>query len=173
MNEIWKDIVGYEGFYQVSNLGRVRSLKCIKRTIFNNSGYEIVNLKVKRKQKNKLVHRLVAETFIPNPFNKEQVNHKDGNKKNNSVDNLEWCSRHENMVHAYKQGLRDKTNSIEAMKKASSNKIVVSNEFKTITFNCQNDLRKYFSKGSSWVSDKIRKYGNVFYYNGYRIEVYK
>ena len=116
MEEIWKDIKNYEGLYQVSNLGQIRRIKFInnitekdKITIisqgFQNSGYLKVCLYKNDKMKNKLVHRLVAETFIPNPNNLPFVNHKDGNKQNNKVDNLEWCTQSENMKHAYKNGL--------------------------------------------------------------------
>lgn len=116
MTEIWKDIKGYEGLYQVSNLGRVKSLDIVDRLgrkhksnikyqNDNGNGYLIVNLKHNGKQKNHLVHRLVAEAFIENPENKKEVNHIDGDKLNNRVDNLEWVSRSENLKHAFKLGL--------------------------------------------------------------------
>jgi hypothetical protein len=91
--EIWKDIIGYEGCYQVSNLGRVKSL--IRGIILKpliNLGYACVYLHNKCSKKNCLVHRLVAKAFIPNPNGYEQVNHKDENKANNMVENLEWCT---------------------------------------------------------------------------------
>lgn len=97
-NEIWKDIKGYEGLYQVSNLGNVRSLgnnKKRKEKILKLSqtpkGYQIVYLSNKNQGKNYYIHRLVASAFIPNPNNLPQVNHKDEIKTNNMVDNLEWC----------------------------------------------------------------------------------
>lgn len=97
--EIWKDIEGYEGLYQVSNKGRVKSLN-YKRTgkegILSSSptssGYLIVNLCKNKKQKPFYIHRLVAKAFLPNPNNLPQVNHKDENKENNTVYNLEWCT---------------------------------------------------------------------------------
>ena len=107
MIEVWKDIPDYEELYQISNYGNIKNKKRnnylkggIKR------GYREVILFKNNKNNYKLVHRLVAENFIPNPDNLPQVNHKDGNKLNNNLDNLEWCSRSENMKHAYKLGLQ-------------------------------------------------------------------
>lgn len=106
-NEVWKDIIGYEGVYQVSNLGNVKSLErkrfngrvlvnkksqIMKQYILKN-GYCSTRLYKDGKSKNHLIHRLVAIAFIPNPQNLPQVNHKDENKGNNCVDNLEWCDR--------------------------------------------------------------------------------
>ena len=93
--EIWCQIKGYEGQYQVSDQGRVKSLKFGKERIRKPSrdtyGYLFVNLCKNGEKKMYLVHRLVAKTFIPNPYNLQEVNHKDENKTNNSVQNLEWC----------------------------------------------------------------------------------
>lgn len=116
MEEIWKDIQGYEGLYQVSNLGRVKSLarldtrgqrvsEKILKLGKHRAGYFRVNLYKNGKMKQYLVHRLVALAFIPNPENKEQVNHIDGNKQNNVIENLEWCTHSENIQHAYRTGL--------------------------------------------------------------------
>lgn len=100
-NEIWKDIIGFEGLYQVSNLGRVRSLdrttshncfikgKILKTRIHKD--YVVIQLSEHNKCTSKQVHRLVAETFLENPNNLPQVNHKDENPLNNVVENLEWC----------------------------------------------------------------------------------
>lgn len=112
MKEIWKDIVGYERLYQISNLGRVKSLnyngtkkeKVLKPTL-NDNGYYVVYLYKNKRRKTIRVHRLVAETFISNSKNKPQVNHKDGNKQNNGVENLEWCTNQDNVRHAVKNGL--------------------------------------------------------------------
>lgn len=113
MKEVWKDIKGYEGLYQVSNLGRIKSLPR-KRTIkterilspkFNKGGYLEVALCKNSKYKMCRVHRLVASAFIQNPENKREVNHIDGNKLNNKADNLEWVTPSENIRHAFKTGL--------------------------------------------------------------------
>ena len=116
MSEKWKDIKGYEGLYQVSNLGRVKSLgretlskrgvlmKFKGRMLSLNSkdkdGYILVSL-VRNKQKTtSKVHRLVCEAFLPNPENRPQVNHKNGIKNDNRLDNLEWCTSSENQLHS-------------------------------------------------------------------------
>ena len=104
MNEEWRDIEGYEGLYQISNLGRVRSLNCrghkgcigILTPRLDGKGYEMVALYKEGKARNTKVHRLVAQAFIPNPNNYPQVNHKDENKTNNDVKNLEWCTNEYN-----------------------------------------------------------------------------
>ena len=94
MEEIWKDVQGYEGFYEISNLGRVRSTSYkgvrILKPAKTKNGYLNVVLCVNQVKTHKLIHRLVAEHFISNPNNYGTVNHKDENKTNNCVDNLEW-----------------------------------------------------------------------------------
>ena len=95
MEEIWKDVVGYEGLYEVSNFGNVRSLFRYKKQLrwdVANNRYATVQLFKNKIGKRLLVHRLVAEAFLPNPRNLPVVNHKDENKLNNNVDNLEWCT---------------------------------------------------------------------------------
>ena len=108
-NETWKDIEDYEGMYQVSNLGRVKSLPRQTKLSFrkgkilklssDKNGYELINLSTNGFQKTYKVHRLVANAFIPNPKNNPQVNHKDFNKKNNDISNLEWLNSRDNTVH--------------------------------------------------------------------------
>lgn len=102
MKEVWKDIPNFEGLYQVSNLGNVKSFRkstkygskseYILNPTINNGGYAQVTLYDNTKRTKLSVHRLVAELFIPNPNNYPQINHKDENKQNNRVDNLEWCT---------------------------------------------------------------------------------
>ena len=118
MNERWKDIEGYEGLYQVSNMGRVKSLSrfhnnktvgfMTKDIILSkrpNKEYLCVALYKDKKRKDISIHRLVADAFLPKIDGKDWVNHKDGNKKNNCVQNLEWCTPKENVRHAFSNGL--------------------------------------------------------------------
>ena len=106
MGELWVDIYGFDGKYQISNFGRVRSLtRSDYKQQTNWKGYKIVTLFGDGFRKTIGVHRLVALHFIPNPGQLDQVNHKDGDKKNNRVENLEWCTNRENQRHAVKMGL--------------------------------------------------------------------
>lgn len=111
MSEVWKDIDDYEGLYQVSNMGRVRSLdrivknhysfKQVKGRILKQTStklnYKRVTFSINQKQKSFLVHRLIAKAFIPNPHNCPIINHKDENPANNNISNLEWCTHTYNM----------------------------------------------------------------------------
>lgn len=114
MEEIWKDIKDYEGLYQVSNLGRVKSLYTnrILNPMKHTKGYLRVRLYKNSVASNQRIHRLVAEAFIPNPENKPQVNHIDENKTNNRVDNLEWVTNKENCNHGTRNERVSKTMSI-------------------------------------------------------------
>lgn len=108
MNEIWKDVPGYEGLYSVSTKGRVYSHKTKKYLSAGNPescwGYVYVCLNKHGKTKQFSLHRLVAKTFIPNPDNFLIVHHIDGNPQNNSVDNLKWCTQKENVHHCIESG---------------------------------------------------------------------
>ena len=120
MEEIWKDIKNYEGYYQISNYGNVRSLdridelgrlikgreKVKQKQHYNKDNCYLNIILYKNGQKQRFyIHRLVAEAFIPNPDNKPQVNHISGIKTKNIVSNLEWCTRSENIKHSFKLGL--------------------------------------------------------------------
>jgi len=128
MKEIWEDIVGYEDYYQISNLGRVKSLarkdaaghnlqERFLKGCFDKKGYLRVNLWRKGQKKGVLVHRLVAEAFIFNPDKKPCINHKDGIKSYNESYNLEWCTYAENNNHAHILGLRDDKGEANNMSK--------------------------------------------------------
>ena len=117
MNEEWRDVVGYEGLYMVSNFGRVKSIERTRNSgtggyvqkgrimSANNKGYPAVTFYKGGKCKRFMIHRLVACTFIPTSNKKLVVNHIDGNRKNNHVDNLEWCTQKQNIAHAISIGI--------------------------------------------------------------------
>lgn len=122
--EIWKDVAGYEGLYKVSSQGRVKSLlrtnigsdgrnrtfkEKILKPVHDGKGYFQVSLCKNGKAKMFLIHRLVSLAFIPNPYNKPEVNHKDGDKARNDVSNLEWNTGSENIKHAFDTGLMKPT----------------------------------------------------------------
>ena len=148
MEEVWKDIPGYEGLYQVSNYGNVRSLnynrtgqiKELKQCFKN--GYCFIPLR----RKNYYVHRLVAEAFLENLENKSEVNHIDGDKYNNHVSNLEWCTRSENEKHKHRIGLAS-DNLTEEAREASRKAHMKS--VRCITtgkeFNSVNDAADYYN----------------------------
>lgn len=159
--EEWRQVKGFEGLYEVSSFGRVRSLdrtrvvgtknggktkRSIKGAILSqyigNTGYKEIGLySGPNTSKVHLIHRLVAEAFIPNPNNYRTVNHKDGNKLNNQVENLEWMSDSDNIKHSYRIGIHKKPvrpircvetgkeyNSItEAAEELNGNRTVLSN----------------------------------------------
>ena len=107
--EIWRPVIGYENNYVVSNLARIkntRSLRMLKP--INSRGYTLVSLCKNGIIKSTRIHRIVALAFIPNPHNKPFINHKNGNKNDNSIENLEWCTYKENLQHSWDTGLRKK-----------------------------------------------------------------
>lgn len=147
-DETWKDVVGYEGYYQVSSMGGFKSLdrkvphprshkgyhfrkgKHIKATI-SVFGYKRVPITRYHHEKTLFLHRLVAEAFLDNPENKPQVNHKDGNKLNNSVGNLEWVTSKENINHAHSSGLCAKGDSHHKTKLLDSDIINIIKRIKS------------------------------------------
>lgn len=170
--EVFKDIKGFEGSYMVSNLGKVKSLDRVNakganikgkllKTRFNNSGYEQVMLyRGSRKDKNNLfIHRLVAIAFIGD--NNGDVNHKDGNKLNNEVANLEWVSKSYNTKHAYANGL---------MKRCKKVKVTSPNGDEVI-MNNPVECSKHFGFSSTWVTGRVKKHGDTFEFEGHTIEV--
>jgi len=132
-DELWKDIEGYEGFYQVSNLGRVKSLpRTINRKTYIYTvkesiripcivnGYFMISLCKNRKRETNYIHILLCKAFKPNPNNLPIVNHKDGNKLNISLDNLEWCTYQENTIHAVNNDLHNSKLTVKEVKEIRS-----------------------------------------------------
>lgn len=161
--EEWRDIKGYEGNYMVSNLGRVKSLvgwnghKYIKRDKILNpykqevgQGYHrsVVKLHKNGKKKDAKVHRLVADAFIPNPENKPNINHKDGNPLNNIVSNLEWCSQKENVTHAIETGLRN----LKHIPKKELERLYIEQK------KSPREIGEMFNVSRSLITNRIKKY---------------
>lgn len=174
MKEIWKDIIGYEGYYQISNYGNVRSLDRIDcknrfrkgkdcKKILTEDGYYKAGLSKNGVEKRHFIHRLVALHFIENPNNLECVNHKDENKINNCVDNLEWCSREYNNNY----GTRNKRiGEAESIKTAMIDK---NTGCMLMVFNSAREAAKYIGGDESSIC-KVRNGRRKSAY-GYRWEV--
>ena len=172
----FKPIKGYEGLYEVNELGEVYSCeritsngkhiqrKKLKGGSFSND-YKFVCLRKDGVNKNHSIHRLVAETFIPNPSKLSDVNHIDGNKQNNCVENLEWCSRSENLKHAIKIGL------VESQCKIRRKVTATFEDNKQIVFSSMKNCAEFFGFKKGWLQNRIRKHGCVFNYKNYLIEV--
>ena len=180
-NEIWKDVVGYEGHYMVSNLGRVKSIKIhnshgtvmkerrnkLKKVYINERGYCKVSVIINSQSKRVSVHRLVAMAFITNPENKPQVNHIDGIRNNNYVENLEWCTATENVRHAWDNGLNKAKKGEEVAHTRLTNEEVI--EIKKLyrsgmkiidihrnnNFNCSYGSMIKITAGLTWAHIKI------------------
>lgn len=156
MKEYFIPIRGFEDRYSISNIGRVKSevsniyLKLAK----NRGGYLYVNLWKNGKGYVKKIHRLVAIHFLKNSELKEQVNHKDCNKLNNRIDNLEWCSQLENMRHAYKNGIIPFSPLIEKMRKLNIHKVRIIRLLKKINPAISNiKIGEYFGVKNNTISD--------------------
>lgn len=176
MEEIWKDISGYEGFYQVSNMYRVKSLerivnsgngkriegsKIIKMRL-NERGYYRLSLSKNGECKNFTLHRLIAKAFIPNPHNKPEINHINGIKTDNRIDNLEWVTTKENVIHAETIGLRNKNRANGekngASKLTEKQVIDIREKFKTNKYT-KLSLAKEYNVGQTLIGYIIsRKY---------------
>jgi len=181
--EIWKEIEGYP-FYKVSNLGRVKSIDRIvedcngikfhKKGILlkqhvNYRGYLLVSIYKQSKKKTIPVHRLVALAFTPNIENKPQVNHIDGNKLNNRVENLEWCTNQENVDHAWENGLCENIRVASANKERYKNRGKLSKAHRTKKvidtsngeiYGCMKEVSIKFNIPYSTLQKKLSGYGN-------------
>lgn len=142
--EVWKDIEGYEGLYQVSNLGRIRRDKKIKKPHVDHGGYLTVWLCKHSVQKCLKVHRLVASAFLSNPEGKRTVNHINGVKTDNRVENLEWATHSENINHANKTGLRKVTDAQREAARINGRKTCDRNRPKKRVYCVQDGIRKEF-----------------------------
>ncbi len=136
MEEIWKDIEGYEGKYTISNYGKVTALNFAKRGFsqelkqsLDSKGYSFVNLYFSGKMNPHRIHRLIAIHFIPNPESKPYINHINGIKNDNSIDNLEWCTAKENIRHSFDTGLnKNSDKQKQSIRNISSKKVINNND---------------------------------------------
>lgn len=165
--EIWKDIQGYEGHYQVSNLGAIKSFpkrfyhviskkyvfkkeKIIRDKATNHYGYYNVILRKEGEPKFYLIHRLVAQHFIPNPENKPQVNHKNGIKIDNRVENLEWVTQQENITHAISTGLKNTKGEMHCRHKLTEGDVLaIRGKYKFVKHGCRKLAEEYNVSTSS------------------------
>lgn len=161
--EVWKYIPGTHGRLMVSNTGKVRSFLRNKvsgsdlAASEDQKGYMRIHMTLDRERVSYKVHRLVADAFIPNPEHKEQVNHIDGNKTNNAVENLEWVTNSENMRHAVMAGMFDYSkNVLRAINEARKTPIIATNADtgETKRFESISDAERYF--GSRHISDVLK-----------------
>lgn len=174
-SEEWRNIEGFEGVYQVSNLGRVKSLSRavpnqtsipirktqIMKQRFNANGYLCVRIQVNKKTKGKSVHRLVAQAFIPNPQNKPFVNHKCGIKADNRVSELEWVTNQENTIHSYRLGLQKPNRHLLGHKGSSCHNSIPVTQYTldgafVKNWDCQADVKRALNINQAHISDCCR-----------------
>lgn len=164
--EVWKDVIGYENSYEISNIGIVRSKdrlgtdgRKLKGQILSNrlhsSGYLRVMLYKNEMRKDKYIHRLVAEAFVLNPSNLPQVNHKDGNKKNNRVDNLEWIDGFGNMQHAWDNGLMKNTSKNLTLKCGKNCSLIDIKTKQLLEFETREKLSMFLGYNPYWLSKAV------------------
>lgn len=173
--EEWRDVKGYEGLYQISNLGTLKRLPRFINTKHKTKsyqkekiikpyttlkGYKRASLKNEEGARRILIHRLVAEAWIDNPHKKTQVNHIDGVKSNNNVSNLEWCTNQENAIHAFKSGLRKSPEGLNhgGSKFTKKDIIEIRSKSKNITYYCN---KFSVSRQTIWKVQKGITYKNI------------
>ncbi|PKE47263.1 endonuclease [Macrococcoides caseolyticum] len=194
MKEIWKPANGYEGYYEVSNKGRLRSVerkatykdgrtfryksRLIKGRL-DQKGYVLYGLNVGGKKSSKRIHRMVAEAFIPNPYNKETVNHIDGDKKNNRLENLEWATYSENTIKGHEIGLFKKANQMTAKRllgnkyKAKPVVVEIKNTNERLTFDSARDASRYINRCQNYFTQLLRVGGENKEYKVFFLETLK
>ena len=157
--EVWKTVPGTDGYLQISTEGRAKSLLrgegYILKPVPDQKGYLRLSIVISRKRHTYKIHRLVAQAFIDNPENLPQVNHKDGDKKNNHVSNLEWVTNKENAMHAIKSGLwKTVTEGSKRENERRKKPISATKDGQTLTFNSVSEAERYFN--SRHISDVLK-----------------
>jgi hypothetical protein len=157
--EEWKSVIGYEGIYEISSEGRLRSLKFGRIRYFNMKpdgwGYQIAALSKNGVRESVRFHRLVAKHFIPNPNNYPTINHIDANKLNNAVSNLEWCTQLENNRHSIKIGGRCHKNEGHPMAKLTNKQVLLIREMHSTGKYKQKELATLFNVKDSHISSIV------------------
>lgn len=191
-NELWRPVVGYETYYVVSNYGRVRSLPRyvnfihgtvrklkgkVLKPMTDANGYQYVMLAYNGTQKSKFIHRLVGEAYLDKPDPSCEINHIDGDKRNNAVDNLEWVSHKHNIQHSFDAELHKKYSS-EYMRKigrvgskisAAKSSIAVLCESDGLAFVSQNAADRYYGYHAGSVCEAIKHKNGAFKNKQFRI----
>lgn len=166
--EIWKPIKDYENLYEVSNYGNIKSLKYNKEKLLKpymtSTGYYKIDLRKNNIRKIRPIHKLVAEAFLENPKNLSEVNHKDGDKTNNNMNNLEWVTRAENIKHSYKTGLHIHLPDCKPVNQIDINTGQILNNYKSI-----NDAAKHLNIRHESISACINGVTNS--YGGYKWKI--
>lgn len=180
-NEKWLPVIGYEGLYEISNMGRIKTLRKFHKTghtghwrnekimsLCYAGNYVTVDLRPKKVGREILVHRLVAIHFIPNPESKPQVNHKKGNKHDNRASELEWSTISENHIHAFKTGLKRPSWTGKTGKDhVSSKPVIIMGNSEHKEFESSTACAKYLGVKLASVLQAIRLEGNC---KGYKIK---
>ncbi|WP_342532647.1 NUMOD4 domain-containing protein [Lysinibacillus sp. FSL K6-0057] len=183
LQEIWKPVEGYEGLYEISNYGKLKSYydKNGRQMIAegrllkgkkDKDGYIEYTLSKNKVYKCKRAHRLVASAFIENPYNLPQVNHIDGIKSNNYVSNLEWCDVKHNAKHKYDTGLGEYSRHMAKMTHGRKSKLLNLENGDVIHFNSMYDVDLYLGKRYGFTKDTVRRnknYNDKFKKLGYKI----
>ncbi len=156
----YKKIPVFTG-YEISKEGIIKTIKTgkIKSQYIGSTGYYMVTLAINKKQKPQRVHRLIAQTYIPNPLGDPTINHIDGNKINNDISNLEWCTHLENVRHAFRIGLVNNTGVNNGMSKLDDNKVMEIKRLLSIGDKSQESIAKEFNISRTIISKiKQKKY---------------
>lgn len=162
IEEIWKDVVGYEGLYEVSNLGRIKTnhgrKPFLDTDVFHPKGYRYVALTKNKIRRSHSVHKVVASSFLPNPNNYIEINHKDGVKNNNISSNLEWCDRSWNVVHSFVTGLnKPKKGSDHYLTKLTDSDVIEIRRLHKEKFGNYTEIGRIFGVTHSHVGFIVRR----------------
>lgn len=170
-HEIWRDVAGFEGYYMISNLGRIKSLtrkitektgkvnilkSRIIRQCVNDQGYWRFTANKDGKRKGLLQHRLIATAFIPNPENKPFINHKNGIRSDNRIENLEWCTHQENVDHSWRTGLNQNIGEGNSVSKLTLKDVLYIKKVYEDKWGQQSSLARMFNVTPSAIASVVK-----------------